>query len=96
VKFFLDHDVPAAVKDALARHGHEVTGVTDTLPGDSADDLIFATAQQNEWVMITCNRNDFLGLAKKENVALWLDHFDPPSECTTGMHESASTNPSSW
>lgn len=65
MKFFLDHDVPAAVKDALTRHGHEVIGVTDVLPGDSADELIFTTAQQNRCVMITCNRNDFLALAKK-------------------------------
>jgi predicted nuclease of predicted toxin-antitoxin system len=65
VKFFLDHDVPAAVKDALVRHGHEVTRVADVLPGDSADELIFTTAQQNRCVMVTCNRNDFLALAKK-------------------------------
>jgi predicted nuclease of predicted toxin-antitoxin system len=65
VKFFLDHDVPAAVKDALARHGHEITRVTDTLPGDSVDELIFATAQQKGCVIVTCNRNDFLALAKE-------------------------------
>ncbi len=65
MKFFLDHDVPAAVKDALARHGHEVTRVTDVLPRDSVDELIFTTAEQNRCVMITCNRNDFLALATK-------------------------------
>ena len=65
MRFFLDHDVPAAVKDALARHGHEVTRVTDALPTDSADEIIFTTAQQNQCVIITCNRNDFLALAKK-------------------------------
>ena len=65
MKFFLDHDVPAAVKDALVRHGHEVAGVTDVLPRDSADEIIFTTAQQNRSVMITCNRNDFLALATK-------------------------------
>ena len=27
--YFLDHDVPAAVNDAIARHGHELTRVTD-------------------------------------------------------------------
>ncbi|HEV2840631.1 MAG TPA: DUF5615 family PIN-like protein [Chthoniobacterales bacterium] len=65
MKFFLDHDVPAAVKDALERHGHKVTRVTDTLPGDSADELIFATAHQKGCVTITCNRNDFLRLAQE-------------------------------
>ena len=65
MKFFVDHDVPAAVKDALSRHGHEATQVTDVLPRESADELIFTTAQQNRCVMITCNRNDLLALAKK-------------------------------
>lgn len=47
MKFFLDHDVTIAVKDALARHGHEVTRVTDLLPRDFADELTFTTAQEN-------------------------------------------------
>jgi len=65
VKFFLDHDVAAAVKDALERHEHEVIRLTDLLPCTAWDDDAFATAQPNHCVMITCNRDDFLNLAAK-------------------------------
>ena len=46
MKFFLDHDVSAAVKDALVLHGYEVIQVTDALPGDSADEIVFITANR--------------------------------------------------
>lgn len=85
MKFFLDHDVPIAVKDALARHGHEVTRVTDLLPRDSADELVFTTAQKMGTVMITCNRNDFLALAQNrshEGVIILIRRRSPQLECT--------------
>lgn len=85
MKFFLDHDVPAAVKDALARHGHEVMQVIDVLPRDSADELIFTAAQQNQCVMITCNRNDFLALARKaphEGLIILIRRRNARLECT--------------
>jgi predicted nuclease of predicted toxin-antitoxin system len=65
VKFFLDHDVPRAIREALERHGFEVAQVTDVFPRDAADDVIFNHAAKNGCVMITCNRNDFLELAGK-------------------------------
>src|SRR6266403_6213712 len=65
MKFLLDHDVAAAVKDALERHEHDVIRLTDILAHDSPDEVVFATAQSNQCVMITCNRNDFLRLAAK-------------------------------
>lgn len=65
MKFLLDHDVAAAVKNALDRHGHEVIRLTDLLPRNAPDDVVFATAQSNQCVMITCNRNDFIKLAGK-------------------------------
>jgi len=64
VKFLLDHDVPAAVKDALERHGHDVIRLTDLLPRTASDENVFAAAQSNQCV-ITCNRNDFLKLAAR-------------------------------
>lgn len=65
MKFFLDHDVTAAVGDALERHGHDVIKLTDVLPRETADDIVFATAEDKGCVMITCNRNDYLDLAAK-------------------------------
>jgi predicted nuclease of predicted toxin-antitoxin system len=52
VKFFLDHDVPAAVKDALERHEHGVIRLTDLLSRTAPDEDVFAAAQSNQCVMI--------------------------------------------
>ena len=65
MKFFLDHDVPAAVKEALERHKHNVIRLTDLLPRTAPDEEVFAAAQSNQCVMITCNRDDFLKLAAR-------------------------------
>ncbi len=40
MKFFLDHDVAAAVKDALERHEHDVIRLTDILAHDSPDEVV--------------------------------------------------------
>lgn len=53
MKFFLDHDVSAAVKDALERHEHDVIRLTDLLPRTTSDEDAFAAAQSNQSVMIT-------------------------------------------
>ena len=69
MKFFLDHDVPAAVKDALEPHEHDV----------------FAAAQSNQCVMITCNRNDFLKLAARGphlGLIIVIRRRSPQAECT--------------
>ena len=82
MKFLLDHDVAAAVRDALDRHGHEAMQLTDLLPRNAPDDVVFATAQSNQCVMITCNRNDFLKLAAKGPVNAVISSFisaDPNS-----------------
>jgi predicted nuclease of predicted toxin-antitoxin system len=49
----------------LERHGHDVIKLTDVLPRETADAIVFATAQDKGCVMITCNRNDYLDLAAK-------------------------------
>jgi len=85
MKFFLDHDVAAAVKDALERHEHEVIQLTDILAHDSPDEVVFATAQSNQCVMITCNRNDFLRLAAKGphlGLIILIRRRSPQVECT--------------
>lgn len=63
MRFFLDHDVPHPVRPALERHGHDVTQVTDVLPRDATDEAVFARAVEEDRVMVTCNRNNFLELA---------------------------------
>jgi predicted nuclease of predicted toxin-antitoxin system len=85
VKFFLDHDVPAAVKNALERHAHNVIQLRETLASDSPDDRVFFAAQENECVMITCNRNDFLQLAAGQShrgLIILIRRRTPQAECT--------------
>jgi len=64
VRFLLDHDVPRPVADALLRHGHDVVVLQDALPITSNDEEVFAHAIETGRVMVTCNRDDFLQLAK--------------------------------
>jgi predicted nuclease of predicted toxin-antitoxin system len=85
VKFFLDHDVPAAVKDALERHGHDIIRLTDFLQRSAPDEDVFAVAQSNQCVMITCNRNDFLKLAARGphlGLIILIRRRSPHAECT--------------
>jgi len=84
VKFLLDHDVPAAVKDALERHEHDVIRLTDLLPRTASDETVFAAAQSNQRVMITCNRDDFLKLAAKGphlGLIILIRRRSPQAEC---------------
>lgn len=64
MKFFVDHDVPRPVADALLRHGHDVVVLRDALPITSDDDEVFGHAIATGRVMVTCNRDDFLRLAR--------------------------------
>lgn len=85
MKFFLDHDVPAAVKDVLERHDHDVIGLTDLLPRTAPDEDVFVAAQSNQCVMITCNRNDFLKLAARGphlELIILIRRRTPEAECT--------------
>ena len=85
MKFFLDHDVPTAVKEALERHEHDVIRLTDLLPRTAPDDDVFAAAQSNQCVMITCNRDDFLKLAARGpylGLIILIRRRSPYAECT--------------
>lgn len=84
MKFLLDHDVPAAVKDALERHEHRIIRLTDLLPRTASDETVFAAAQSNQCVMITCNRDDFLKLAAKGphlGLIILIRRRSPQAEC---------------
>jgi predicted nuclease of predicted toxin-antitoxin system len=84
VKFLLDHDVPAAVKDALERHEHDIIRLTDLLRRTASDETVFAAAQSNQCVMITCNRDDFLKLAAKGphlGLIILIRRRSPQAEC---------------
>ena len=67
MRFFLDHDVPSEVSRILARDGHDVIRLADRLPTTASDSEVFDAAQVNEAVLVTCNREDFLHLAKSRS-----------------------------
>ena len=64
MRFFLDHDVPRQIAEALRRHGYEVGVLRDELATTTADDQVLAHAIKTDRVLITCNRDDFLALSR--------------------------------
>jgi len=64
VKFLLDHDVPDDLRYLLDELNHEVTLLRKALPGNSSDEAVLLFAQERGCVLLTCNRNDFLYLAR--------------------------------
>jgi predicted nuclease of predicted toxin-antitoxin system len=63
VKFLLDHDVPDDLSYLLEELNHEVTLLRKALPGNSSDEAVLQFAHERGYVLLTCNRNDFLHLA---------------------------------
>lgn len=62
--FLLDHDTPEDLVYSLHALGHQAVRVREVLPMDAEDKDDFAHACKQGWIMITCNRDDFLALAK--------------------------------
>jgi predicted nuclease of predicted toxin-antitoxin system len=60
VKFLLDHDVPEDLARVLLREGHQVARVAEVLGRSAPDSKVFAHAQSQGLVLVTCNRDDFL------------------------------------
>lgn len=64
MKFLLDHDVPDDLSYLLKQLGNDVTLLRKALPGDSTDAVVLQFAYECGCVLLTCNRDDFLDLAK--------------------------------
>jgi predicted nuclease of predicted toxin-antitoxin system len=64
VKFLLDHDVPSEIGRMLHHAGHDVITVKDVLPVTATDEQLFDWAVGDLRVLVTCNRDDFMGIAK--------------------------------
>ena len=65
MKFLLDHDVPDEVGQLLSYWKHEVQTLREILPATTADQVIFEFAQRERRIIISCNRNHFLNLARE-------------------------------
>ena len=64
MKFLLDHDVPDDLSYLLEELTHQVALLRKVLPEDASDESVLQFAHDNNCVLLTCNRDDFLQLAK--------------------------------
>jgi predicted nuclease of predicted toxin-antitoxin system len=64
VKFLFDHDVPDDMAYGLATLGHEVFRLRELIDPQTTDEEVLRFAGNNNYVLITCNRNDFLPAAQ--------------------------------
>jgi len=65
MKFLLDHDVPDEVGQLLRYWKHEAQRLREILPATTADQVIFEFAQRERRILISCNPNHFLNLARE-------------------------------
>ena len=62
--FLFDHDVPDDLSYLLQQLGHEVSLLRQHLPKDASDPAVLRFAHENDFLLVTCNRDDFVELAK--------------------------------
>ena len=67
MKFLFDHDVPDDLSYLLQELGHEVSLLRGLLPKDGSDPIVFPFAYDNDFLLVTCNRDDFIKLAKQKS-----------------------------
>jgi predicted nuclease of predicted toxin-antitoxin system len=65
VKFLLDHDVPAEIAHLLRYWEHNVTLLRTVLPVTASDEEVFGHACSEGLILISCNRDHFLTLARQ-------------------------------
>jgi predicted nuclease of predicted toxin-antitoxin system len=64
--FLLDQDTPDDLAYSLQTLHHEVVRLREVLPVNTPDATVLSKAHANNWVIITCNRDDFLALARSQ------------------------------
>lgn len=65
MKFLLDHDVPAEIAHLLRYWEHNVTALRTVLPVTAFDEEVFNHACSQGLILISCNRDHFLTLARR-------------------------------
>jgi len=66
MKFLLDHDVPVDISYSLTELGHSVVRLPEVLDPSAKDEQVLEYASRNRCVVISCNRDDFLLLARRK------------------------------
>jgi predicted nuclease of predicted toxin-antitoxin system len=64
VRFLLDNDVPDVAARVLMEAGHDVLLLRNVMPKRSSDPVVLDYAVTNGLLLITCNRDDFIPLAR--------------------------------
>ena len=64
MRFLLDNDVPDTVQRVLSEAGHDVLLLRHVMSEKSSDTAVLDYAVANELILITCNRDDFIPLAR--------------------------------
>jgi len=64
--FLLDHDVPEDITFSLLALGHKIIRLREVLPKEVIDSEVLTRANHEKSILITCNRDDFLELAKSQ------------------------------
>ena len=65
MKFLLDHDVPGEIAHLLRYWEHNVTVLRTVLPVTASDEQVFGYACSQGLMLIGCNRDHFLTLARQ-------------------------------
>lgn len=63
MKFLLDNDIPDELSYLLGELGHESEFLRRVLPVNCPDEAILDFAFKEGYMVLTCNRDDFLHLA---------------------------------
>lgn len=69
MRFFLDDDVPDRVAGVLLVAGHEIVRLRDVLAPNTDDAAVLERATADGFVLVTCNRDDFLSAARNRKHA---------------------------
>jgi predicted nuclease of predicted toxin-antitoxin system len=64
--FFFDQDAPDDLAFWLRHRGHTVFLLREVLPITAPDEDVLAEANTRGAILITCNRDDFIALAKRQ------------------------------
>ena len=64
--FLLDQDVPEDLTYLLRELAHEVLRIRDVLGPEATDRLVLRCAFEEDALLVTCNRDDFIALAEAQ------------------------------
>ena len=83
MKFLFDHDVPDDMAYGLTALGHEVFKLRELLHPQTSDEDVLRFAGEHDYVLITCNRDDFSG-GGAGSTSPWTHNTNTPTRARSG------------